>query len=201
MSSPPDSPLHRIKSESGKRVEALARGREEERGVGGLCEGPCVPGSMLSGVADEAFSSVSAGKLKRWLLSKDVDVSGCIEKSDLIKRAKNLRLPFHELLVPPAQKLKRQGPSSDGKSGFVFLGDNIPVRNKVGAALYSLKLGVYARTGLKRKRTLTQTLPLLKSTLPEQQEAPFWSVRSGCHLVQRGSEEDSPVSQHLAVGQ
>ena len=62
---------------------------------------------MLSGVADEAFSSVSAGKLKRWLLSKDVDVSGCIEKSDLIKRAKNLRLPFHELLVPPAQKLKR----------------------------------------------------------------------------------------------
>ena len=145
---------------------------------------------MLSGVADEAFSSVSAGKLKRWLLSKDVDVSGCIEKSDLIKRAKNLRLPFHELLVPPAQKLKRQGPSSDGKSGFVFLGDNIPVRNKVGAVLYSLKLCAW--TGLKGNARSPKPSPSSNQLSQNNKRPPSGRFDRGATSSSAGAKRTRP---------
>ena len=36
----------------------------------------------------EDLGTMSAGKLKKWLVGKGVDITGCLEKQDLIEKAK-----------------------------------------------------------------------------------------------------------------
>ncbi len=44
--------------------------------------------SLEDQVTMEDLEGMSAGKLKKWLLSKRVDIAGCLEKSDLLSAAK-----------------------------------------------------------------------------------------------------------------
>ena len=73
--------------------------------------------AMASAEAREELEKVSTGKLKRWLVSKSVDIGGCLEKADLIERAlSQSSLPLSELFGSENQPPKSEKPEPETKT-------------------------------------------------------------------------------------